>query len=329
MLTIINQGYRISGRDEADLSWFFGPGAAYFEKSTFGIMLERAILFGQQTETCETCKGLGFVELSAEEMIARAAAFASLAAARKGDDALPGRSDEETDRLRGLRKEQHASLCAEADCPDCGGSKFDRSRIKLRLGSSFACTAGCPKCRGALRDRSGDVCEECLAAGYIVPVTANPKAGSPEDEGWCPDDEALVRYALVSRRLDRLSDAALEVLSLFYGDRGARWAGTVQGRMLSLYHLTQAGGKLAARGITAVMRDTLGELGLRLDEAIWNECEAQRATPTATRKQQLEKAHEQAVELFRSASTEWLGTGNVVRIAQTPTETALEITAVA
>jgi hypothetical protein len=325
-----NRGYRIPGRDEADLSWFFGPGAAYFEKSTFGIMLERAIQFGQHTEPCETCGGLGFLELTAEEMVSRAAKFEELAAARRSDDALAGRSDDEIDRVRELRKDEHKSISAEATCPGCAGSKYERSRLKLRVGTSFACTSGCPKCKGRRRDRAGEPCVTCEASGYVVPVTANPKGGSTDDEGWCPDDEALVRYALVSRRLDRLSESAFEALKLFYGDRGSRWAGKVQGRLLALYPLTPAGAKLAARGITREMRDTLGELGLRLDEAIWNECEAQRATPTANRKQQLEKAHAQAGELLYAASLEWRDTGpaQVMRLTdpesvrQVETETA-------
>lgn len=310
-ITTQQPAYRLPWKDEADLSWYFGPGAAYFEKSTFGIMLERAILFGQQTEPCERCGTLGFVELTAEEMVARAAKFESLAAARRADDvASDMQSDEEVARLRELRNREHRSICAEATCPECKGRKYVLTRVPLRVGMAFSSTALCTRCMGTRRTASGDPCPRCDAMGYFEPVTVNKAPEGGNEEGWCPDDEALVRYALVSRRLDRMTDSGIEVLQLFYGDRGARWAGTKEGRLLALYHLTPAGAKLAARGITREMRETLGELGLRLDEAVWNECEAQRQRPTATRASQLERSREQAERLLGAASEQWCATGS-------------------
>lgn len=303
------QSDQISTRDEANLSWFFGPGATQFEKSTFGIMLERATQFGQHAEACDTCAGLGFVELTAEQMVDRAGEFAALAAARKADDADESRSDEEAARLRELRDDEYKSICGQANCPECDGKRLTVSRILLREGTAFSCTSVCRKCHGSQRLASGDPCPRCDAMGYIEPVSANKGPLKADEEGWCPDDEALVRYALVSRRLDRVGESTFEVLRLFYGDRGTRWAGTIQGRIMVLYHLTPAGGKLAARGITAKMREALGELGLRLDEAIWNECEAQRQKPSDKRKSQIDSAHLQALRLLGAASVEWNATG--------------------
>jgi hypothetical protein len=125
----------------------------------------------------------------------------------------------------------------------------------------------------------------------------------------------LIRFARVGRRLSKVSERTFEVLKLFYGDVGTRWASKVQGRLLALYALTPAGGKLAKRGITAEMRKTLGELGRRLDEAIWNECEEQRSNPEANRAKQLEAARVQADDLLNHASIEWRTTEVVVRAA--------------
>lgn len=309
MQAIDKQSDRISPHDEADLSWFFGPGAACFEKSTFGMALDRAVQFGQAAEPCASCAGLGFVELTAEQMVERAKRYEALSAERKDDDATAAtRSDEEVTRLREKRDAQQRALGAESDCPDCNAGRGEVKRIKVRVGDAFSATARCTLCKGR-KTLNGKACDLCLGEGYFVPVTVNSSAPKTDEEGWCPDDEALIRYARVSKRLDRLSEGAFEALQLFYGDRGCRWASTIQGRLLALYALTPAGGKLAARGITQQMRETMGELGLRLDEAIANECEAQRMTPTETRKKQLASAREQAARLLEAASVEWLATG--------------------
>lgn len=52
----------IRRRDERDLSWFFGVGAASFQRSTFGAMLDRAQMFAFDSELCDQCDGTTFVE---------------------------------------------------------------------------------------------------------------------------------------------------------------------------------------------------------------------------------------------------------------------------
>lgn len=54
----------VSGRDEADLTWYFGPGACAFERSTFGAMLAAIERDAYVSEPCGACGSTGIVEAS-------------------------------------------------------------------------------------------------------------------------------------------------------------------------------------------------------------------------------------------------------------------------
>lgn len=277
------QRVTISLRDEADLSWFFGPGQGAFERSVFGAMIRRLDLRAHLSKRCHRCDGVGFTDA---DILGSAAWFA------------------ENKPVRGTTSEQWEKWLQKADdhqprCGDCDGGGV----ISLRLPRKAPRRNGYKRCRDC-RGVSGAVTCECGGKGYLVCEPAFP-AGSSEEVGYTPDEGALQRYALVSRRLDRAGDSSgrvRETLGVYYGDVGARWGRTRHGRLFGLYALTPAGKKLLMRG---------GESGTTLTpaERLGVEAELERAQPKPNRRALLTAAHMQALEMFGTAALAWNGAG--------------------
>jgi hypothetical protein len=86
-------------------------------------------------------------------------------------------------------------------------------------------------------------CSNCIGTGF-EPITAQPIHGEPEGAGVQADDTALTRFAITSRRVERVrakSPKLAEALGIHHGDVGQRWALTDRKRIFSLYHMTDAG----------------------------------------------------------------------------------------
>lgn len=187
----------------AELEWFFCWGQSVFERSTFGALLERQALYGQEPVPCQECGGDGF-RVSPN--------------GTKLDDT----------------------------CRGCRGCGIARTR---RVGRSskgvLLSTQRCGPCHG----RSGRTeCALCRGRGYTEHQPIHVGSQPHEAAHYVPDDNALTRYAVVSRwllALDARSPASVEVLELYYGLDGLRW-GRVEGygRVYSLGHLTRPGQKL-------------------------------------------------------------------------------------
>lgn len=100
------------------------------------------------------------------------------------------------------------------------------------------------------------------------PITAQPRASrSADPAGYEPDPDTLTSYADVSRALqvvERADPRAAAALEAYFGDHGARheWLASIArsaknarpagGRMMALYHLTQAGAELLGRASRSV-----------------------------------------------------------------------------
>ncbi len=142
-----------------------------------------------------------------------------------------------------------------------GQNVFARSTFgaQLELAKLFArSTRQCKRCRGTGFDKNDNSCAGCRGMGFVVvnrrkgqsdesKLDARPKVQQRESEGYEPDHFELIRFADVARSLQLVQQkqpGAVVVLSVFWGDEGARWATTEHGRYLSLYPLTEAGRRL-------------------------------------------------------------------------------------
>lgn len=199
-----------------------------------------------------------------------------------------------------------------------GQSAFERSTFGAMLDAmeraSFS-TTRCARCDG---DGVLDVgmvaaakwCPACGGTGYRerrsrhtnATLTAQPTAEDKGGRGYTPTERALERYAAVSRRLDRVERAHVEVLTAYYGDTGARWGRTRHGRTFAVYALTPAGHKLVRM---AMLGSGTDGVHLSAGERIGVQAELEKTQPKATRRALLDAADRQARELVEAASVEW------------------------
>lgn len=162
----------------------------------------------------------------------------------------------------------------------------------------------------------GGWCDRCRGVGSMPirkkhsrnPLTARPKKDSGEGSGYTPDDSALTRYAIVSRRLDLVAaahgKAMVEVLVAYYGDVGSRWGRTPHGRLFAVYALTGAGHKL----VRMSMARTSEGITLSAAERIGVEAETEKTQPKPNRRALLDAAAGQALTLYERASAAWNAT---------------------
>lgn len=301
--------FPLPGVDEADLSWYFGPGATVFERSMFGAQMQMAETASYESSVCPACDGKRFTELSAEQIEARKPEIKAELEEIAADPDVDNRSK----RLSKF----WADLCNKTACKLCSGKGRSERRMRRKNGrydakpGAFA-SERCRGCRGTGYDRVGDPCEQCDGLGHGYPVTVfSTQAGQGDEPSWTPDDWALIRYARVARRVSLLTALAAETLELFYGDHGARYGATRQGRILAVFELTPSGARLAKRGLSADERTNQSALardGLRVDEAIYNQCEAQSQKYDATRAEIIIAARRQSEALLDRAATEWRAT---------------------
>jgi hypothetical protein len=198
---------RMDPRSESDLEWYWCFGQALFERSTFGAVLERQALFGNQTKPCDVCGGSGFDEN--DDSCAECRGMGFVVTGRVGKRSA--------DVQFSTRK-----------CPDC--------RIPKKVGSKRVSVDDCPDCK---------TCHGKGYVEQQPAVCA--KSDKSDEIGYEPDDGALRRYAKVSRRLEAFTAAHpehAEVLRLYYGTDGLRWGRTKWGRLYSCIPLTAAGRKL-------------------------------------------------------------------------------------
>lgn len=102
-----------------------------------------------------------------------------------------------------------------------------------------------------VRVKRRGVCDDNrLIESAYDPDTARPTGGHSSGSGYMPPDKDLHRAADLSRHFRRLGERdpmSVVVLDLYYGDRGARYAGGKPGRIFAIYVCTDAGRELLNR----------------------------------------------------------------------------------
>lgn len=126
-----------------------------------------------------------------------------------------------------------------------------------------------------------------------------PIASRTSEPSYELDDTTLVRLARVSRMLRTMPEELSGVLSVYYGDLGARWARTKQGRIFALYAFTKAGRRFCEEDTRAHPAE------LRADERIARLVKASRGAAGGLCKRRLDRIHEEAVTLLGRAFAAW------------------------
>lgn len=252
----------ISKADEAALEWYFGPGLALYERSTFGAILSKLARDSATSGPCKRCEGAGilgdggFIVTNACEACSgsgRARNGRTLCLACKGlGSAEPRRADVE----RG------------GWCPSCGGTgATPTEESKRRRTPCGVCSApydGTGKRRRRLRQAG---CAHCLGTGE-EPVSARQMHKGGEGGGVQADETAITRFAAISRRVAALravSPILANALAAWYGDAGQLRGQEGESRSSLLYPLT-SDGRDYLLALEDMHTESLSDLRERADE---------------------------------------------------------------
>ncbi len=283
---------QISLGDEAALSWYFGQGLSIYDRSTFGAIIHKLAMDAYGSGPCERCEGSGILETGGF-------AVSDQCRSCKGEGKI-GKPEKWCPSCSGFGKVAQYEIVVEHggwcfSCRGSGSTKLDR-KAKHRN--------RCRACGGKRKTTECRSCRECLGTGH-EPLSARPQKVSSEACGVQPDDSALTRFAITSRRVANVrnqSPALAVALGVYYGDIGQRWALTDRGRLFSLFHLTAAGKKLARWGEKA---GKSADLGLTLQERIGTQAALDIEQPKRERTALLDAATKQAKELYARAAEAW------------------------
>lgn len=325
----------ISGHDEASLSWFFGQGLSIYEKSTFGPIVEKIVMDGYGSAPCGKCEGAGIIEEGG------GVTLETRCRSCNGTGDAPRKAGEAhqwcwTCGGQGVEAPYEVELPSGGWCPSCRGTGC--SPVERRAMRRPRCQWCRPDVVTVKDERAGTssrleiaaarvprhCCPNCLGTGE-EPLTAKRVQKDDEGGGVVANDAALTRFAITSRRADKVKDispALHAALEAFYGDVGHRWARTEFGRMFALYHLTPAGKKLArvaaptgqrkagkkknkAKSKAARVEQALSAVELNAQERIGVQANLQKTQHNDDRRALLKAAGEQAEALYLRAARAW------------------------
>lgn len=247
----------ISLGDESALSWYFGQGLSIYDKSTFGAVLQRITLDGFSSSPCETCNGEGILDDGGFAISTRCLRCHGTG---KPAERRAGESERACADCRGSGVVEPYEVKADHGgwCDSCRGSGCTaiarratrRERCSVCSGSKLAPGSEATVARierGVPVTVGQTQCPECQGEGAKL-ATAIPVTKADNGGGVLPDDSALTRFAITSRRLSSVksrSPALYSALECYYGDVGSRWGREDFGRLFALYALTPSGKKLA------------------------------------------------------------------------------------
>lgn len=145
-------------------------------------------------------------------------------------------------------------------------------------------------------------------SGFIVidwerAISARPTAEMRPAAGYTPDDTVLQRYAhmsLMMMRVERVDRLSAAVICELFGDAGARWAATDDGRLGALYHLTARG-----RAMITAADAVKGALDLTAMARMESLCITSRTQPTPEKLAALQRCAVQAQQLELQARAVW------------------------
>jgi hypothetical protein len=324
----------IGGHDEAALSWYFGQGLSIYEKSTFGPIVQKIQMDGFASTMCAKCEGTGILEKGGVRLEDRCRGC-------EGSGKQPRKTGEPQhwcSICEGLGKEPPYEVETKhgwcTSCRGTGAGSVER-RAMRRSRCSWCRPEPAVVVEGGVTSRyelitarpPTHACPNCIGTGD-EPLTAKRLQKDDEAGGVIGDDSALTSFAITSRRMDAIkqrSPALFAAGEAFYGDTGARWALTDFGRIFALYHLTNAGKRLArwdqkptaktprpARRRAKAKRRPAATMSphesphLTAQEAIGVHAHIERRQPNRERRKLLESAQEQAVALYQRFCAAWL-----------------------
>lgn len=255
----------ISPSDEAALAWFFGPGAALYERSTLGAILAKLARDSATSETCRRCHGAGILDGDGGFTLTDACEFCSgsgrarngrtLCAACKGFGCASAPRRKQVER--------------GGWCPSCSGTGATPvEEGKRRRTPCSVCSAPYDLSgkRRARTRRAG--CSHCLGTGE-EPISVKQMHKAQEGSGIQADETALTHYASVSRRVQqvrRTSAVLADALAAWYGPKGQQRAEDGESRGPLLYALTAAG-RDYLQALEDQHSESLAELRERADES--------------------------------------------------------------
>lgn len=284
-------------------------------QTNYGEMCERAAAARKVSETCPSCGGAGYRELTRGELERRSARIAST---------------KDSFERQLLREE----LGTDSDCRVCNGVGYVEREVLRRGFDKFATTAWCGRCRGSGEVRNEDRQDECprcleyrergaVVCGYIVPATVKEtgcsRSGKPPQrigiddaagDPWNAFEAQVEAHGRETRRFDafrRANPTAAAALTILESDEGHRWAATKWGRLFALWPLTSAGKKLIRDGRA---RSRAGHgFTLRDTEVLASERNAEEATstPNLRRRAWLAQADREARRLHDAAQAALAG----------------------
>jgi len=321
----------ISGHDEASLSRYFGQGLSVYEKSTFGPIVQKIQMDGFASTVCGKCDGEGILEQGGVRLEDKCRGCAGSGKQPRA----PGKAQEWCSICEGLGREPPYEVeTTHGWCPSCRGT--GAGAVERRAMRRPRCS-WCKPEPVSFTDENGVTtkielvaarppthsCPNCLGAGD-EPITAKRTQKDDEGGGVIGDDSGLTNFAITSRRMDvikKRSAALFAAGEAFYGDTGARWALTENGRIFALYHLTNAGKRLArwdgqkkkqkgqpppTKKQTRAERLAADSVHLTAQERIGVQAAIEKRQPNSDRRKLLAEAHDQAVDLYRRFCSAWL-----------------------
>jgi hypothetical protein len=233
--------------DEAALIGFFGVST--YERSTFGAIVDHLMYTAMGSHDCARCAGAGVLNdggFRVEDKCRQC----------KGEGYEPG-ATKACSLCRGTRREPpyRVELKQGGWCGSCSGT--GAAGIDRRGSKPPACGScpgkrktrvckNCGACKACRDARACRDCRNCLGTG-VEPVSVHQtgEEGATGREG--ADEGQLTKYALTSRRLQRVRDkspALFRALVAYYGEKGEHWGLTDRGRIFALYAETSAGKQL-------------------------------------------------------------------------------------
>lgn len=284
-------------RDEEAFRWYFRDGQRRFQRSTHGAIVARLERDSAGCVQCRICRGAGILdcEKSLKRHIERKKTTEKvrkwiIRAEHKdvdGRDAGPILHEEET--------EVWAPVGIGSYCQFCKGTGVrPKSRPK---------TIRCPDCSGLMKAER-QRCGTCHGRGRVSPDVGNWK-GREESAGVEVDGDTLRRFAVISRRLSRVSQRHQQTIEDYFGPLGEYWGGhSVQaGRLVALQPRTKSGRKLLQR--TRKKGDEA--TGATPEQRIDSQWALQTRDPKTWRYELLEASMREAQQLVDSAAKAWLG----------------------
>lgn len=283
----------ISLADESRITRFFLFDEKRFQRSVHGAMVERLERDSMGSSRCNVCHGAGII--GDEKALAchqgKGRSLEPRLVWRITDECPPGAQPA---KRRGIARDvqitEYHAVGIGSPCQFCNATGW----VAMKRPA-----ARC-ECWGQPRSVKR-ACPVCLGTG-APQVDARPTHAEVTETRDEVDGDTLKRYAVVSRRLERMSLDDRLTLERYYGAHGFSWANQPGGRELGLLEFTAAGKALVKR--TRVKGDEA--TGASDAERIAVQIDIQARSPEPWRGTLLDEARAQARHALQQAHRAWV-----------------------